>query len=167
LVAGAEADFDLASLDGQRQAIFTSLRNPNDTDAIMAEQRVDWLGSLRARLGVPWGHTLLYATGGIAFEGLSTSTLLSANTGVAVFGDSATGNFTRVRTGYALGAGDEWMIAPNWTLRGEFLYYGFSGKSVDATAIAHNCQTAGTCGVNVGAGANDVEALRLGLNYKW
>ena len=41
-----------------------------------------------------------------------------------------TGTFTTSSTqsGYVVGAGYEWMIAPNWSLRGEYLYYGFTSN---------------------------------------
>jgi outer membrane immunogenic protein len=167
VVAGAEADLDAASIAGEQHTIFLSGRQSPNTDAIMAQQNVEWLGSVRARLGVPYGATLFYATGGVAWEEVATNSLVSANTGLDTFGDSATANSSRTRTGYAVGAGAEWMIAPNWTVRAEYLYYGFSGKNVDATQIANNCQTVGTCGVDIGTGGNSINAIRAGLSYKW
>ena len=62
------------------------------------------------------------------------------------------------------------MIAQNWTVRGEYLYYNFSGASTNPLVIANICaaQAAGiTCGVNVTTASNNINTVRLGVNFKW
>jgi outer membrane immunogenic protein len=78
---------------------------------------VDYLGTLRARVGYTWDRTMLYGTGGLAWNRAS----------VAGFHDTD--------TGYALGAGIEWAFAPNWSAKVEYMYYAFDNTSVIPTDL--------------------------------
>jgi outer membrane immunogenic protein len=66
---------------------------------------IDYLGTLRARVGYTWDRTMLYGTGGLAWNRTSV------------------GGFHDTDTGYALGAGIEWAFAPNWSAKVEYMYY--------------------------------------------
>jgi outer membrane immunogenic protein len=68
---------------------------------------VDYLGTLRARLGYAWDRSMLYGTGGLAWN-------RSSNLG-----------FHDTDTGYALGLGFEWAFAPSWSAKVEYMYYNF------------------------------------------
>src|SRR6266852_727612 len=68
----------------------------------------DQLGSATGRLGYTWGPTLLYAKGGYAWRD-------SNNIGVAVAGvPAAFMTDGSHKNGYTIGAGLEYMFAPNW-----------------------------------------------------
>jgi opacity protein-like surface antigen len=69
---------------------------------------IDYLASVRARLGYAAGSTLLYATGGVAFLGLDDA-----------FGDDDTG------TGWVAGLGVEHKLRDSWSVGLEGLYYAF------------------------------------------
>ena len=125
---------------------------------------MEWLASLRGRLGVAWGSALLYGTGGVAWEQVKTSSMISANTALGVVGQSAAGTATNTRSGFVAGAGIEWKVGPSWSLRGEYLFYDFGTSSTSALPIA-NC-SGGPCGVNVTTGHdNNISTFRVGLNY--
>ena len=166
-VYGLEADFDGASVTGNAQNVFPSLLNPADTSGFMSAPRVDWLGTLRGRVGMTFGQSLAYVTGGAAWEGLSNRTLVSANTAAFVFGVSAADSFKTTRSGFALGAGVETKLSDRWTAKVEYLYYGFRGTTTNSSAIVTNCALVGTCGFNVITGSNSVSTLRVGLNYQF
>jgi opacity protein-like surface antigen len=91
--------------------------------------------------------------------------MISANVGPGVFGNSATGDLTNTRSGFVVGGGVEWMVTQSWTVRGEYLFYDFSGANTNGLPFA-NCAAPG-CGVNVTTANNNISVFRLGANYKF
>jgi outer membrane immunogenic protein len=94
------------------------------------EKRVDWLGTARARLGfLATPSLLVYGTGGLAYGEVKASTAIS-QTVTCVYGCpgftvnyGSTGSFSETRAGWTVGGGLEWMFAPHWTVKAEYLYY--------------------------------------------
>jgi outer membrane immunogenic protein len=82
---------------------------------------VNWIGSVRARLGwTPTPTTLLYATGGIAWSDVNMP-------GVDTLPADQTKN------GWVAGGGFEWAPwANNWSVRAEYLYYRFTSVQLGA-----------------------------------
>jgi len=120
-------------------------------------RNINWLGSLRGRIGVSWDRALLYFTGGVAWAGVTFQAALMRpvlpNTFVVSDGDT--------RTGWVIGGGLEYAFEDtNWTMRGEFLHYQFDGFRVDAPPFnGFTAQdTLGNFNVNV---------VRVGFNYKY
>lgn len=72
----------------------------------------NWLATARGRLGYAWDRVLVFATGGAAFAP------------VTIPAGSAT------LDGWTAGAGVEVAIAPNWTIKGEYLYVNFLNPSI-------------------------------------
>jgi opacity protein-like surface antigen len=91
--------------------------------------RVDYLASIRGRLGYAMGRTLIYGTGG-------WGTAQVTGAGVAVTGDA-----------WVLGAGLEYAIDRNWSVRGEFLHYEFDDNGLPGNAYA--------------------QVFRFGVNYRF
>ncbi|WP_426027373.1 outer membrane protein [Brevundimonas sp. TWP2-3-4b2] len=85
--------------------------------AYVFTRQVENMAALRARVGLPVGPALLYATGGAATAKVKNS-----------FRTTNTTNSFTVRKdddqadGYQLGGGVEWRLAPNLSLTGEYLY---------------------------------------------
>jgi outer membrane immunogenic protein len=109
------------------------------------------LGSVTGRLGWTWGPGLLYVKGGVGFADTSL--------GVAVAGVpvafATTGNN---KTGYTVGAGLEYMFAPNWSVKGEYQYYNFSNTTfVAPTPVGLFGQTF----------KNDEHTFKAGVNYRF
>ena len=77
-------------------------------------EKIDYMATVRARLGRTVGHWLVYATGGFAWS----QGRFVATPGVSDDMDKA----LHLHTGWAAGAGGEMAIALNWTLRLEYLY---------------------------------------------
>jgi outer membrane immunogenic protein len=164
LVLGVEGDFDGAGINGSAATTTPSILNGGTaTDGVMVHEKINWLASVRGRIGYTWGPGLAYATGGAAWENVSVNTLLSADTAPGVFGQSGIGSFSTTKSGWVVGAGYEWMVAPHWTVRGEYLHYGFGSGPTNAVAIP-GC-AAGPCGANVSVSKVDVDVVRLGVNY--
>jgi outer membrane immunogenic protein len=109
------------------------------------------LGSVTGRLGYALGPTLVYAKGGYAFR---DSSLGITNAGVPQ-AFAATGNR---KDGYTVGAGLEYMFAPNWSAKLEYQYYNFGNTAF----------VAGSPPDVVGANfRNDEHTVKAGLNYRF
>jgi len=111
----------------------------------------DQLGSVTGRLGYTWGPALLYAKGGYAWRG-------NDNIGVSVGGTPVA--FTTVgnrRDGYTVGAGLEYIFAPNWSVKGEYQYYNFGSTTV----------TAGPAPIVGNSFRDDEHTVKLGVNYRF
>jgi outer membrane immunogenic protein len=82
------------------------------------------------RVGVAFDQFLLYGTGGLA---LADTKVTASALGVGI-SDSKT------LTGWAAGAGVEWMFLPRWSVKAEYLYRRFDsvtlfGVSTGALAV--------------------------------
>jgi outer membrane immunogenic protein len=65
-VAGIEADYDWADINGSGSTGVNMAGFGPNFGTLNASPKVDWFGTVRARLGFLVGSTLLYATGGLA-----------------------------------------------------------------------------------------------------
>ena len=111
----------------------------------------DQLGSVTGRFGYTWGPTLLYAKGGYAWR---DSPNINVSLGGAGVPFTTTGNN---QNGYTVGAGLEYMFAPNWSAKIEYQYYNFGSTTF----------TSGTPEI-VGARFRDDEhTVKAGLNYRF
>ena len=88
--------------------------------------RLNWQGSLRARLGVAIDRVHIYATGGLAYGGLDYRAFNSA----AVTGLSS----SSTRAGWTVGAGVEYAFTPNWVASLEYRYTDFGSQTVSYLA---------------------------------
>jgi outer membrane immunogenic protein len=116
----------------------------------LVTSNTDQLGSVTGRVGYTWGPALLYAKGGYAWR--------NSNLGVSVAGAptafTATGNN---KDGYTVGAGLEYMFAPNWSAKAEYQYYNF-GSTTFTSAPAD------VAGVR---GRDDEHTVKVGVNYRF
>jgi outer membrane immunogenic protein len=166
-VLGVEGDWDAAGMNNSAQGVFPDALSATALDGVMIHQDIRWLATVRGRLGYTWGSSMVYATGGGAWEDVRTNALLSTNTATGTFATSTAGAFTNTRSGYAVGAGYEWMINPNWIARVEYLHYGFTGGG-NTNALAVDCGFAGgVCSSNIASGNNNIDTVRAALSYKF
>ena len=124
VVAGLEADIQGSSLRQNSSATLTTDTGPFWMTTTTVSDRLDYLGTVRGRLGVtPTPNLLLYSTGGLAYGGVRSSTQIAFNnTGGATPG-ATSGSFSDTRFGWAAGGGGELKLSPNWTAKLEYLYY--------------------------------------------
>jgi outer membrane immunogenic protein len=136
VVFGVEADGDWAGFRGTAPC-------PNPAFACTTSDT--WLSTVRGRLGWAVGsNVLLYGTAGGAFGDIRATTTSAAFPGAS--GD---------RAGWAAGAGLEWMFAPSWSAKVEYLHYDLG---------TFGCP-AGSCG---GTPANVrfvADTGKVGINY--
>jgi outer membrane immunogenic protein len=140
-VIGAEAQYDWMTNNNNGGVIFPA--------GTLVSANPDQLGSVTGRIGYAWGPTLLYAKGGYAWRG--DNNISVSNAGVALPFSVDGGH----RDGYTVGAGLEYMFAPNWSAKLEYQYYNFGSTTF----------TSGPAEI-VGARFNsDEHTIKAGLNY--
>jgi outer membrane immunogenic protein len=128
--------------------------------AITLEEDGGFAGDVTGRLGYAFGNSLIYAKGGFAFfdPNLKASeTIIHRFSGIQEFNGN---NNNNTLTGWTIGAGWEYMLAPHWTIKVEYLHFDFSNDN-------NNC-----CGDNFNSMRffhNDltVDTVKLGFNYLW
>lgn len=182
LVTGIEADINyLGGSDRRRSTLVVGAPAPGAFQGtyLINEGRDhgNYFGTVRARLGFAANRALFYVTGGLAYGEsgrASTATFVSNPVGnAAVYTSRRSGD----RVGFAVGAGIEYAIANNWSVRGEYLFADVGG----GRRGRYNCTTtAGTaCADQFGAGgaapggafvggrggSNGVHVFRVGVNY--
>ena len=132
-LAGVEADIQGTSSDFRAQGVFSQASvlgfagSPISQD-IASSQSVDWLGTVRGRLGYLFTPTLLvYGTGGFAYGQTNSTTSITQSRGITILScpilTARFGRFSNTRTGWTAGGGLEWMFFPNWSFKVEYLYY--------------------------------------------
>jgi outer membrane immunogenic protein len=88
---------------------------------------------------LPTNPLLLYVTAGLAYGHTSTSASFIEQASLdPTFDAGATGSINAWRVGWTLGGGVEWMVAPRWSIKGEYLYYDLGSVTVNNTMIATN-----------------------------
>ncbi len=112
----------------------------------------EWIGTARGRLGYLFTPAvLLYGTGGLAYGGVNASAVHSAvvqgsianlNPPFAGFNGVTTlatvpgaSHYSGTRVGWTAGGGLEWMFAPNWSLKGEAIYYQLGTVALNASPV--------------------------------
>jgi outer membrane immunogenic protein len=184
LVAGVEADINaLSSRNGSSaQAVFpfNGGNHPFDGTYLGSGNKSgNYFGTARVRLGYAMDRALLYVTGGLAWDGGGNQ-----NSQISFFHNqvppvvgapnaviTSLGNNSRV--GWALGAGVEYALSNNWSARIEYLHANFGGNNRNggfACASPGNfCAqfAASNARFNFGNRRNDVDLVRVGVNYKF
>jgi outer membrane immunogenic protein len=107
------------------------------------------LGSVTGRVGYTWGPGLLYVKGGYAYSDNSENVTLG---GIPI-AFAMSGNHS---SGYTVGAGAEYMFAPNWSAKAEYQYYNFGDANFTAPVAL----------VPFGRFTTDDHTFKLGVNYR-
>jgi outer membrane immunogenic protein len=158
-VAGVEADISYTDLS-TRQDYFS----PTTFGPALAGTRstftqdLEYLGTVRARLGVAFDRALVYVTGGLAYGDVNYNADFFTSGGALQFNGSKSG----VEVGYTIGAGVEYAFTNNLTLKAEYLYYDLGSQNVVVNAIPG-------VGLNSYTSRFETEGhiARVGLNYKF
>ena len=118
----------------------------------------DWFGTVRGRLGYAADRLLVYGTGGLAFGESEANVHYGA--GAYEFSGSA----SSTRLGYAVGAGAEYAVAPNWTLKAEYLYVDLGTVDSVLTNNPNNPLLIFTMSSSY---SDSFQLLRAGINYRF
>ncbi|MFV0389439.1 MAG: outer membrane protein [Pyrinomonadaceae bacterium] len=145
-VAGVEADFNSARQNQTVSGsdIYTNI-NPGYPLQITQTIKTDWLMTIRPRAGVAVGRALIYGTGGLAVTNVNYQMNFEdfpPNPPVGYIASKGTASNTikETKAGWTAGAGAEFKINDNWSVKGEYLYTEFktNGTSNNASFVTIN-----------------------------
>jgi outer membrane immunogenic protein len=138
LVVGAEIDIGATSLEG----------NDAQQAGLINAIEINYIGTIRGRLGYAFERSFIYATGGFAYADYTKKD--------ESVGWSKDDNLT----GWTVGAGYEYALANHWSARVEYQYIDFGAVNsllTDGNGLYYFHQ------------ATDIEvhSVRAGLNYSF
>jgi len=102
--------------------------------------KTDALGTVRGRIGWAMNNVLFYGTGGYAW----VDNKITATLGALSASDS------KFHSGWTVGAGVEAFIAPQWSIKGEYLYRSLGSENYFGT---------------VPSGTLNLHTVQVGVNY--
>jgi outer membrane immunogenic protein len=165
IVAGFETDISYVGMRGQ-DSLFIPI-SPGAGGLITTQSnKLDWLGTARARLGwLATPDTLLFGTGGLAYGAAHASTTIfdtlpGACPALNAF--CSTGSSSQTLIGWTLGAGVESRMTLNWSIKVEYLYFDL-GHMTDS-ALTTLPQLAGM-GTATSTSNFRGSIVRAGINY--
>jgi outer membrane immunogenic protein len=146
IVLGVEADLQGTGMRDNFNCLIGCLPALNNN----FNQRLDWFGTVRARVGIATGPVLSYVTGGWAYGSVKTTL-------TETVGTTAAFSSNQNRGGWVWGSGIEASLGGNWTGKIEYLYVNL-GDRLDSFALNGLPQAMST----------DIreQIFRVGLNYR-
>lgn len=164
VVIGAAADYQFTRLRGYGtlQGYFT-IPDTGETRTVIhhAGQRLDFLGTLRGKIGYAFDRFFVYGTGGLAYGNvrIDTNTAFPLTPSFSVDFEGRKGE---LRTGYVAGGGIEYAFSQRLSAKVEGLYYDLGARSLPADQIF------GQSPYRYGARVETSGYLaRAGLNYRF
>ncbi|WGS17229.1 MULTISPECIES: outer membrane protein [unclassified Bradyrhizobium] len=128
IVYGLEADGGWADVDASVTAL-----------GITTKSRIDSLGTVRGRIGFAVDKVLFYGTGGYAWvDNKISATALGVTVSESHF-----------HSGWTVGAGIEAFFAPQWSVKGEYLYRSLGSENY----------------FGVPSGDLNLHSVQVGVNY--
>ena len=169
-LAGLETDIQGISSRNNGGNAFNSVPFGGARQNVSAtsSMRINYLGTLRGRLGIiVQPSTVVYATGGLAYGGVSAQT---QETAVAnnvpdppAFG---AGSISTTRVGYTIGGGAEMFLNAKWSIKAEYIYYDLGSASYSLSPLVQ--ADLGTPVTNTNATSStrfNGSIARAGVNY--
>ena len=135
VVIGIEADIEWADLGGNSTVIVGQ--------AGIASGSIDYLGTIRARVGYAFDRVLPYITGGVAYGKTDFGTIYGTST-------------SETNWGWVIGAGVEYAFTNNITAKLEYLYIDLDGSTYTIPSTLGSIQA-----------DTNTSALKVGVNYKF
>ncbi|GEP09658.1 outer-membrane immunogenic protein [Methylobacterium gnaphalii] len=176
LVLGLVTDALYTEQQRDRTAAFSF--GGNDI-SLAAHQSLDFLGTLRGRLGYGLGPVLVYGTGGLAYGQVSLSAQTSIS-GPAYTGIYDGGSYRGIETGYVYGGGIEWMapsslmpdlVGPGQlAFKAEYLRYDLGRRTVAVNGMGAVFGPGGPGAIGHTANAafrSEGQLITAGLTYRF
>jgi outer membrane immunogenic protein len=164
-VAGVEADVSWTNTktdtrySAPDQFLFPGAMTHTDV-----KSELEWLGTVRGRLGMTFDRALVFVTGGAAFGDVNNTFSISIPTAPAPLGPYFSPKWHKGGTewGWTAGGGIEYAVTNNITVKAEYLYFDLGDETIR-----------GTDGPNFGSEfidykfKNDGNIVRAGVNYQF
>jgi outer membrane immunogenic protein len=112
---------------------------------VTQDSKINSLGSVTGRAGFAMDAALIYAKGGYAWAN-NKATISVPALGI-VSSDS------RTHSGFTIGGGLEYMFAPNWSAKGEYMFTSLGGETYNLL------------GTQLDSGNIDFHTIKVGVNY--
>jgi outer membrane immunogenic protein len=150
-VIGVEGDFDWVAHHNNS----TTVVIPTIADAIQVVSSDSWISTVAARFAFAADRWLIYGKVGGGWVGNKGFTVTNLTTGQSF---STSSNAV---SGWLAGAGVEWAITPNWTVKAEYDYLGLGSRTVTVPGTA----IPALAGDTFATGNRNVQMVKLGINY--
>jgi len=160
------------------------------------EYKLDWMATLRGRVGYSFGRMMVYGTGGLGVVQQSgtriqyiSNTLSSSTTNPNPEPTSTAAYFSEsnsdVSLGWTAGAGFEFALAKNWSIKGEYSYADFGAADFEfdqaregVTRTYTTCRRCTPASTTIpgsfdtvdgrkASSEAEIHTLKLGLNYRF
>ena len=157
VIIGFETDLSYANIGG-------SVGMPGVLASVYTSSKslLTWLGTVRGRVGyLLRDDFMLYGTAGLAYGNLMASGGSYYNLSDLNPEFAALGQYNNTDIGWTAGAGLEFAIAKNWSLKAEWLYVGFGDKTYGISPIPFAAAYGFNATVN-----NDIQLIKTGINYR-
>jgi outer membrane immunogenic protein len=169
VVAGFEADISYLGMNGQ-DSFFSPPAPAIDGITTTQSNKLDWLGTVRGRLGwLATSETLLFGTGGLAYGGAHASTTvfdIAPGMCPALNAFCSTGSSSRTLVGWTLGAGVESKLTANWSVKAEYLYFDL-GHLADTASTTISIPAVNGMGLVTATSSFRGSIVRAGVNYSF
>lgn len=156
-VVGLEGDFNFV---GAKKTLSPEVFSPGNV-ILSSSSKVEWLATIRGRLGLAFDRFLIYGTGGVAFASVKVTDQIDFRPNGAPSVGLA-GSSSNTRTGYVLGGGVEYAFTNNWTVKAEYLYVDLGKTNYSHGAVtgvpSSNAELSNKTKLNI---------ARIGVNYKF
>ena len=155
VVLGVEGDISWTNFADQDTTLVPSHPGFNPNLKFKTGDQINWLSTLRGRIGIPFDRLLVYGTGGLALADVSMKTSVMVDEQCCLFGST---NDTKV--GWTAGGGAELAISDHLTAKAEVLYFDLGDVSLKATNPLTN--------ISINAEKNVAGVIaRGGIGYKF
>jgi outer membrane immunogenic protein len=155
-VFGIEADIEYARLSSAQTSPTVTLPGIQPL-FFQSSVSSNWMATVRPRLGYAFDRALLYVTGGLAVADVNAAqTLMFIG---PTFINS--GNTSSTRTGWTVGGGVEFGLAPRWSFKAEYLHTDLGTVSLVRSRTDVPVLTTNT------SAAFHTDIVRAGINYNF
>ena len=193
-LAGIETDIEISGQKGSDSLALGFPNPPFVTPVVLAAsnaENLEWLGTLRGRLGITSDRWLAYGTGGLAYGEVKlngsaavTGAPVSGNIGSCVpagcpFQPFAAWTNSQTRVGWTAGLGVERVIGNNdhWSVKVEYLYVDLGRVSTNFATLPMRPGSldvgVGGQTIAIGPGSGTISThvtdniVRVGANYRF
>ncbi len=165
LVVGLESDFDYLHAHANESGSAVYPDYAPSVFNVSSSSTVDWLWTLRPRLGflvVP--NLLVYATGGLALSEVHSGFQFTDD----YSGASAAGSLSGTRIGWTVGGGVEYALTQNWSIKAEYLYADLGRRTTTTdNLIAYGGEYSFPASAFTHSVDPRINIARVGVNYKF
>jgi outer membrane immunogenic protein len=132
-------------VDAAGASIKDSFTETQDDILIRQESKITSFGSVTGRAGYAMDAALIYAKGGYAWAN-NKATISVPELGLS-------SSDSKSHSGFTIGGGLEYMFAPSWSAKGEYMYTSLGSKNYNLL------------GDQLASGNIDFHTVKVGVNY--